>query len=139
MELENGPKTESHSGVVFDRSSVESSQRELSTENEELKQKIKMLEEENAQLRGELEVPKMNESSATTPTHQMIAPTAQKMDREKENSKSDTCCCFICCISDDSSRDNNGDCCCCCREGCCCCECGGGGSDSGCCEGGCDD
>jgi hypothetical protein len=110
----------------------------MELENVELKQKIKMLEEENARLRGELEVPKVNESSVTTPTHQMIAPTAQKMDREKENVKSDNnYCCFICCISDDSSRNNNnGDCCCCCN-GCCCCE--GGGSDSGCCEGGCDD
>ncbi len=106
----------------------------MELENEELKQKLKILEEENARLRGELEVPKVNESFATTPTtHQMIPPTAQKMDREKENGKSDTCCCFICCISDDRSRNNNRDCCC------CCCECEGGGSDSGCCEGGCDD
>ena len=99
-------------------------------ENEELKQKIKMLEEENARLRGELEVPKVNESSVTTPTRQMFAPTAQTMnrDKEKENSKSDNYCCFICCISDDSSRTDNGNCCCCCEGG------GGGG-----CEGGCDD
>jgi len=89
MDLENGPKMEPHSGVIFDRFSVESSQRELSEENEELKQKIKILEEENARLRGELEVPKVDESIASTPTHQMVAPAAQTMDREKENSKSE--------------------------------------------------
>ena len=62
----------------------------MELENVELKQKIKMLEEENARLRGELEVPKTVESSAAAPTtRQMFPPTVQKMDREKENSKSD--------------------------------------------------
>ena len=136
MDLENGPKIEPHSGVIFDRFSVESSQRELSEENEELKQKIKILEEENTRLRGELEVPKVDESIASTPTHQMVAPAAQMMDREKENSKSDKYCCFKCCINDDRNRknnsNNNGGCCCCCF----CCD-GGGGGDG--CECGCDD
>ena len=107
----------------------------MEIENEELKQKIKMLEEENARLRGELEEPKVNESSASIPTHQIVAPTAQKMDRENENSKSDKFCCFKCCINDDRNRkinSNNRDCCCCCF----CCD--GGGSGDGC-EGGCDD
>ena len=53
----------------------------MDLENEELKQKIKILEEENARLRGELEVPKVDESIASTPTHQMVAPAAQMMDR----------------------------------------------------------
>ena len=110
-------------------------------DKEALQQKIKMLEEENARLREQLEVPKVNESIETTPTRQMFAPTAQTMnrDKEKENSKSDNYCCFICCISDDSSRNNtdNGNCCCCCSEGCCCC-CEGGGDGDGC-EGGCDE
>ena len=114
-------------------------------ENEELKQKIKILEEENARLRGELEVPKVDESSATTPTHQIVAPAAQTMDREKENSKSDKyccfkCCCFKCCINDDKNRkinSNNNGCCCCFY--CCCDGGGGGGGGDDCCEGGCDD
>ena len=53
----------------------------MDLENEELKQKIKILEEENARLRGELEVTKVDESIASTPTHQMVAPAAQMMDR----------------------------------------------------------
>ena len=109
----------------------------MDLENEELKQKIKILEEENARLRGELEVPKVDESIASTPTHQMVAPTAQTMDREKENGKCDKYCCFKCCINDDRNRknnsNNNGGCCC----FCCCCDGGSGGGDS--CEGGCDD
>ena len=138
----------------------------MDLENEELKQKIKILEEENARLRGELEVPKVDESIASTPTHQMVAPAAQMMDRvgvmehsgvnprsqvdvtelcsvkstcyEKENSKCDKYCCFKCCINDDRNRKNNSN-----NNGGCCCFCcccdggGGGGGDS--CEGGCDD
>jgi len=110
----------------------------MDLENEELKQKIKILEEENARLQGELEVPKVDESSASTPTQQMVAPAAQTMDREKENSKSDKYCCFKCCINDDRNRkinsNNNGGYCFCC----CCCDGGGSGGDD-CCDGGCDD
>ena len=111
----------------------------MDLENEVLKQKIKILEEENARLRGELEVPKVDESSATTPTHQMVAPAAQMMDREKENSKSDKYCCFKCCINYDINRkinsNNNRGCCCFCCDG----GGGGGGGDDDCCEGGCDE
>lgn len=106
----------------------------MELENEELKQKIKILEEENARLHKELEMPKLSELSATTP------PTAQKMDRENENiknNKSGTCCCFSCCTGNDTNSNNNRN-----RnshnDGCCCCCCEGGGGDD-CCEGGCDD
>ena len=111
----------------------------MDLENEELKQIIKILEEENARLRGELEVQKVNELHAISPTYahnQTFSPTTQKMDREKDNNKNDTCCCFICCTGDNGNngnRKNNWNYCCC-----CCCE-GSGGSDSGGCECGCDD
>ena len=129
----------------------------MELENEELKQKIKILEEENARLHGELQTSKVNELSATTPPSQMFPPThegrspecvggsapalctsteppiTQKMDREKENNKNGTCCFFICCTDDNRNRNmtNNRDCCC---GGCCCCCVDGDG-----CEGGCDD
>lgn len=102
-------------------------------EVEILQQKIKMLEEENARLRGLTDVSKINESiePTPTPTRNMLAPTTQIMNREKENKQSNN---NSCCVSDDKNRNNNRDCCWCCCGDCGCCEGGGDG-----CEGGCDD